>query len=410
MKALTLFCWTACLFSTWTRAIVLSDRGAHAAVIDSANSSSSYDFVNSDFEISYVDGSGASGDYATDTISIGGIDIEGLQFGIGYRSASPEGVLGIGYAINEAQVQNNGQAPYDNLPQVMVKRGLIRSNAYSLWLNDYSASTGEILFGGVNTEKYIGDLATLPIQLSRGSRNPRELIITLTGLGATQGGNQQTIASNRADPVLLDSGASISYLPDDIFSNIRRAVDAQYSPSLGSYVVDCALSSSTSTMDFEFSGVVIKVPFDELVTDPGPDALGQRLTLDGSTPACLFGLIASGGQSNVLGDSFLRSAYVVYDLDNNEISLAQTNFNSTEDDIREIGTGPDAVPNSTPVDNPVTATGSQEGGRLGGPGSGSGSGFTYSPRPTANAAAASFEYSPLPALGLFISFVAFIAV
>jgi hypothetical protein len=37
-----------------------------------SSSSSTYKLVNNDFNISYVDGSGAAGDYVTDTLSIGG--------------------------------------------------------------------------------------------------------------------------------------------------------------------------------------------------------------------------------------------------------------------------------------------------------------------------------------------------
>jgi hypothetical protein len=57
-----------------------------------------------------------------------------------------------------------------------------------------------------------------------------------------------------------------------------------------------------------------------------------------------------------LGDTFLRSAYVVYDLANNEISLAQTNFNATGTNVVEIGTGTGSVPDATTVANPVAAT------------------------------------------------------
>ena len=32
--------------------------------------------------------------------------------------------------------------------------------------------------------------------------------------------------------------------------------------------------------------------------------------------------------ANILGDNFLRSAYIVYDLDDNEISLAQVKYTS----------------------------------------------------------------------------------
>ena len=71
----------------------------------------------------------------------------------------------------------------------------------------------------------------------------------------------------------------------------------------------------------------------------------------------------------MLGDTFLRSAYVVYDLDNNEISLAQTDFNSASDNIVEITNGTNGVPGATSVSNPVTTVVAGTGGaRLGGPG------------------------------------------
>lgn len=55
------------------------------------------------------------------------------------------------------------------------------------------------------------------------------------------------------------------------------------------------------------------------------------------------------------GDTFLRSAYVVYDLDNQEISLGNTLFNVTDSTIREIGTGKSAVPDATGAASAVTA-------------------------------------------------------
>lgn len=114
-----------------------------------ANSSSSYNFVSNDFNISYIDGSGALGDYVTDTLRIGRQELDAVQFGVGYQSSSPEGILGIGYPINEVQVNRNRKKAYDNVPVAMVNKGLIQSNAYSLWLDDLEASTGSIMFGGL---------------------------------------------------------------------------------------------------------------------------------------------------------------------------------------------------------------------------------------------------------------------
>lgn len=52
------------------------------------SSSSTYAYVSSDFNISYADGTGAVGDYATDILHIGGSTLRNLQFGIGYSSTS----------------------------------------------------------------------------------------------------------------------------------------------------------------------------------------------------------------------------------------------------------------------------------------------------------------------------------
>ena len=56
-----------------------------------------------------------------------------------------------------------------------------------------------------------------------------------------------------------------------------------------------------------------------------------------------------------MGDTFLRGAYVVYDLENNEISLANTDYDGGDDDILEIGTGTAPVPGATLMPSPVTS-------------------------------------------------------
>jgi hypothetical protein len=54
----------------------------------------------------------------------------------------------------------------------------------------------------------------------------------------------------------------------------------------------------------------------------------------------------------LLGDFFLRSAYVVYDLTNNRIGIAQSNLNSTTSNIVEVPAGAASIPQSTGVTPP----------------------------------------------------------
>jgi len=319
-----------------------------------ANSSSTYSYINSQFNITYVDGSGSFGDYASDVVSFGGVTLRDQQFGIGYSSSSQEGILGIGYPINEVAVAYNGGRTYANVPQHLMQTGQINSNAYSLWLNDLDASMGSILFGGVNTDKFNGQLQTVPIIPEQGVY--AEFIIALTGVGVN--GSEGSLVSNLASPALLDSGSSLMYLPDNVAQDVFNAVGAQYDERQGAAFVDCDLANSDMTIDFTFSSPTIRVGMDELVIVAGVDR-GQ--------PICILGIAPAGGSTPVLGDTFLRSAYVVYDITSNEISLAQTNFNSTStDNVLEIHNGTNPVPSATVVQNAVTSVAVQSGGHING--------------------------------------------
>jgi hypothetical protein len=277
-----------------------------------------------------------------------------------------EGVLGIGYAVNEGQVGRNGDSAYANLPKAMVEKGIIQSNAYSLWLNDLDANRGAVLFGGVNTKKYHGTLQTVPIQKVGGVY--AEFIIALTEVAMTSSSKTKTYSpSSIPAGVLLDSGSSFTYLPDTLVQEIYNDLGVVYDPETGIGYLECSKAGKSIAISYTFSSATIDVDLGELTIDVGSFFFrnGKR--------ACVFGIAPAGESTAVLGDTFLRSAYVVYDLANNEISLANTNFNSTENDILEIGTGTGSVPGATAISNPVTTA--PIGGtaaRIGGPHGGSG--------------------------------------
>lgn len=284
------------------------------------------------------------------------------------------------------QVGRNSKKAYLNLPQAMVKEGLINSNAYSLWLNDLEANTGLVLFGGVNTEKYHGKLETLPIQRVNGAYS--QFIIALTGVGLhSKSAHHSYSSSSLPAAVLLDSGSTLTYLPDSIVHNIYSDLHVTYDSSSGVGYVPCNFTSEDVNITYSFSSPTISVGANELVLSAGD------LHFPDGTRACVFGIAPAGDSTAVLGDTFLRSAYVVYDLTNNEISLANTNFNSTKDNILEIAAGHGSVPGATPVSNPVTTVAVDgPGARIGGP-SGTGTVFTKTLSTTTSEGAAAMHTS-----------------
>ncbi|PWW80347.1 acid protease [Tuber magnatum] len=319
--------------------------------------SSTYEKVNDDFDISYVDGEFARGEYGKDVFTLSdGVEVTGLQFGVGLESTSTDGILGIGFSLNEVQVQRLKKDPYRNLVDLMVDQKLIRSRAYSLWLNDLNATTGEVLFGGVDTAKFTGSLTTLPMDKRLGESKAREFAITLTSVSITNtdGSSLTLTTDDYASPVLLDTGSTYTYLDPDLAKELGDQVGAQPLEQYGVAVVPCGVRSYNGSVTYAFSGATITVPLSELVVDAW-DKSGNLASYSDGTPLCYWGILSSGDVgTNVMGDTFLRSAYVVYDLDNEEISLANTRYDAADSRIREIGTGRSAVPDATGAASAVT--------------------------------------------------------
>lgn len=114
---------------------------------------------------------------------------------------------------------------------------------------------------------------------------------------------------------ILDSGTTVTRIDPTIFNALNSYFNAvSNTDSNGNvyYTVDCGLASSEGTVDYGFPGATISVPFSELA-----------LSVNGES-YCLFGFLPD--TTNLFGDTFLRSAYVVYQLDQKEIGLAQTVF------------------------------------------------------------------------------------
>ena len=309
-------------------------------------------WVNDRFTATYLQNNGANGSYFTDNVVLGNTNIGRLQFGIGNTSNTIQNIWGIGYGSPRAEAVSSAYQ-YINTPLQLQQSGLIGSAAYSLWLNDLKTSTGSVLFGGVDTAKFVPPLQALPIIPFNGSYIYSQ--IALTGINASMSGGSSFMAvTDLPQAALLDSGANGIYLPSLIAKGIYSTFGATYQSSLAATTIPCTAQTASGGLNFTFSGVTINVPLSTLVRIDYTNQL--------SSGNCWFdiypGLTNSGFTPLLLGDPFLRNAYVVYDLSENEIALAQTIFEVTTSNIMEIvnGTnGADGIPGVSAVPSPVTA-------------------------------------------------------
>lgn len=113
--------------------------------VDSSKSSTFKVVEQNGFNISYVDGTGSTGDYFEDTFSISGSTLHSFEMGLATDSSISVGIMGIGYNSSEANVDSGNGTVYANLPQALQNGGLIKANAYSLWLNDLRKPPSTIL-------------------------------------------------------------------------------------------------------------------------------------------------------------------------------------------------------------------------------------------------------------------------
>ncbi|GAB1310571.1 Acid proteinase PEPI [Madurella fahalii] len=292
-----------------------------------------------EFDIEYVDGSSSRGDYFTDVFEIGGATLQNMTMGLGLETSIPYGLVGVGYALNEAIVgqTRSGSSVYPNLPVQMVNEGLISTVAYSLWLNDLDSSSGNILFGGIDTEKYKGELTRIDVYPTQPNLFT-SFRVALTSLHAVSPSGSDTLTSDTFPiPVILDSGTTLSYLPTDLATQVWGEVGAIYSAQFQLAVIPCRMENSKGYFSFGLAGSNgprINVTMDELVLDltTGQPPVFSTGPYEGQD-ACQFGIQNFTSAPYLLGDTFLRSAYVVYDLINNQIGIAATDFNSTDSNI-----------------------------------------------------------------------------
>ena len=310
------------------------------------------------FNISYdAVGDSDAGIYFSDTISFAGVTLNNMTIGLATLDADNQGLMGVGFGTLESGYQRQVfQQPYPTVIDALLTAGTIQRRAFSLWLDDLAASTGTILFGGVDTAKYHGDLVGLPIQMDTQAQMYDRYLVTLTSISINDDSGTTLLSDpNMAVAALLDSGTTESILPNDVATALYGGLGAVSASGL--QIVPCALRNSNATISFGFGGQggpVINVPLSEILEN----AALQGAMFPNGEQVCSIGVDQVGSDlsgSIILGDTFLRSAYVLYDLDNKVIALANTNFNATSSAITMLPSGT-TIPGVSSVATEAAAT------------------------------------------------------
>jgi len=271
-----------------------------------SSQSSTYIANGTAFSIQY--GSGAlSGFLSTDDVSIGGITVnqqtfaEATQFpSIQIELGAFDGICGMAF---QSIAVDDVVPPFVN----MVLDGLVDQPLFGVFLSASQSAQGEMLLGGIDSSKFTGALNYQPL-ISETYWQIGLKSITLGG---------STVSS--ALKGVVDTGTSIFAGPSADVKAIATALGATPVPiNPNEYTIDCSLVNSLPVLTFT-------MPDGTPYSFSGPDYVNE--VSQGGETLCIFGLSgidvpAPFGPLWILGDTFIRKNYVVFDYGNARVGFA----------------------------------------------------------------------------------------
>ena len=307
------------------------------------------------------------------------------------------GILGIGYPKLTSSDES-----YNPFVFNLVEQGVIGQPVFSIFMNsiyDHGWS-GEIMFGGIDSTKYKGELLYTPVARLTGSNKNREevsgiyaywmvygqsvrvLTSSTTMMNNGSGKNHSIDNTNKSDNVqqndnysnnniildeslgseerprgvIIDTGSTLTYMDQALAERIVLAMAGQENVTMdatsGTFLVNCALQSTSQRLELGFAPPYYIHPPDNNTTGSSPSSSTQQeqlyrilrislsmrdliIPLDSdsldNSRICMFGIAPWAGDSTVslsfsgmilVGDSILRSMYLVFDMQKNQIGFA----------------------------------------------------------------------------------------
>ncbi|KAI6256198.1 hypothetical protein MCOR07_005478 [Pyricularia oryzae] len=247
--------------------------------------------------------------YYKDSISMSNssISLSNVIFGVATSSKDlNEGIMGLGYG-------DGVNLRYNNMVDSLFLQNVTKSRAFSVALGSAEASnSGVISFGGVDTKKFSGKLGQMPILGPQGKEEIRRYWVPMDSIAMSKNGGNKTYSGGNI-PIVIDSGSTLSYLPSSVVTAMAMDANALWNSEGGVYFVKCDKMPADASFDFSFNNgsFRISVPWRNFFWNTG----GNTCVL-GAVP------IKSGSVTALLGDSFMRSVYTVFDQTSNMVFMA----------------------------------------------------------------------------------------
>lgn len=247
-----------------------------------------------------------------DTVNVGGINLPASVTPVGQVTVEPgadfddgyfDGIVGLAYPVIAMPLLSMLPGPID----IMMQMHLLQKNQFSVYLSSTPNDTSSALvLGGIDNQYVNGTWTTVPFNIMQ----------PLLGYWAI---TVDTIKINGRDTGACSSCIGVV----DTGTSIITGPPAQMDPIIAKLNVsaDCSNINSLPTMSFSIAGKDFDLtPYQYVIRLPA-----SSTDADASSWQCQLGLMSfDAGLPGlwILGDTFIRAYYTVFDRDNNWVQFA----------------------------------------------------------------------------------------
>lgn len=246
------------------------------------------------WDISYGDGSGASGIVYADKVVVGGVTAtsQAVEAATSVSAAFTEdvdndGLLGLAMSSINTVSPNQATTFFDTVKSSLAKQ------LFTVDLKHNTAGTYD--FGYIDSSKYTGSITYTNVDTSNG-------FWQFTAGGYSIGTSTST--SGSVGTAIADTGTTLLYLPSAVVKAYYAKVSsAQYLSSQGGYVVSC--SATLPAFNVKIGTGTFTVP----------GSIINYAPIDNSGSQCFGGIQANTGIGfSIFGDIFLKNVFAVHDV------------------------------------------------------------------------------------------------